>query len=289
MIKMQVFHLVPFIFFACFGLFNSVDAQQSPEFYNYTITKTWNNQTSPENAMISLSFSLERDPEGHRSLKIHVQAPFFNDPVGPTNATDEPFYGLWDFEVVEAFFLGDNDEYLEIELAPSSHYVLLYLNGYRNDTEMYLPLRHFTAKIDNSTTPPIWTGEAFIPANYFPCNVTKFNAYAIHKSDPNRRYMSLFPVAEETPNPDFHYLPAFESAPFLSQIVNPLCQTYQHNVKTTWDGKPSPDMAEIFISFFLQEETLEQNRSVLMEINAPFFEDPAAPDAGTQEPFPGLW
>lgn len=39
-----------------------------------------------------------------------------------------------------------------------------------------------------------WQGNAIIPGRYFPQDVTKFNAYAIHGSDPSRVYESLYPV-----------------------------------------------------------------------------------------------
>jgi hypothetical protein len=37
-----------------------------------------------------------------------------------------------------------------------------------------------------------WTGVAEIPAKYFPSNVTKFNAYAIHGVDEGRTYEALY-------------------------------------------------------------------------------------------------
>jgi hypothetical protein len=54
-----------------------------------------------------------------------------------------------------------------------------------------------------------------IPFEYFPKNVNALNAYAIHKSDPERVYMSLFPVPKGAfSNPDFHRLDYFQKADF---------------------------------------------------------------------------
>ena len=59
--------------------------------------------------------------------------------------------------------------------------------------------------IDNKT----WRGEAFIPNEYFPPNVDKFNAYAIHGQPEDQRiYKSLFPSTGG--KPDFHALEFFE-------------------------------------------------------------------------------
>lgn len=43
-----------------------------------------------------------------------------------------------------------------------------------------------------------WQGFAKIPQEYLPSKVTKFNAYAIHGSDKERKYESLFPVPFNT-------------------------------------------------------------------------------------------
>ena len=53
-----------------------------------------------------------------------------------------------------------------------------------------------------------WKGEAFIPNEYFPPNVDKYNAYAIHGPEDKRVYKALFPSDGE--NPDFHDLKSFK-------------------------------------------------------------------------------
>jgi len=157
-------------------------------------------------------------------LIITIDAPFYNDPVVPENVSTElPVDGLWDYEVVEVFFLGENDEYLEIEVAPSAHYLMLYLAGVRNATNQTLPLPYPVLTVQYPREDPNrWAGQILVPKEYFPCGVSKFNAYAIHKSDPNRNYMSLFPVPTGAyPEPDFHRLEYFEAIQFPE--VNPRC------------------------------------------------------------------
>lgn len=41
-----------------------------------------------------------------------------------------------------------------------------------------------------------WEGKAYLPWNYFPPNVTKFNSYAIHGSKEKRSYEALYPVPQ---------------------------------------------------------------------------------------------
>ncbi|EMP36382.1 UPF0462 protein C4orf33 like protein [Chelonia mydas] len=50
---------------------------------------------------------------------MEVSALFFNDPPAPLVEPGKPFNGLWDYEVVEAFFLSETTKrYLEVELCP---------------------------------------------------------------------------------------------------------------------------------------------------------------------------
>ncbi|XP_050802611.1 UPF0462 protein C4orf33 homolog isoform X14 [Gopherus flavomarginatus] len=56
---------------------------------------------------------------GSAGLLMEVSAPFFNDPPAPLGEPGKPFSGLWDYEVVEAFFLSERTkQYLEVELCP---------------------------------------------------------------------------------------------------------------------------------------------------------------------------
>ena len=41
---------------------------------------------------------------------------------------------------MEAFFLNDDDEYLELEFSPQGLYLFIMLDGYRNDVLTKLPL-----------------------------------------------------------------------------------------------------------------------------------------------------
>jgi hypothetical protein len=152
-------------------------------------------------------------------MRININAPYYNDPVAPNNApTNRPYLGLWNHEVVEAFFLGNDEEYLEIELAPSGHYILLLLKGKHNLITYDLPLKQYRTNY-SKTSGGQWAGEAFIPGDYFPCNITQFNAYALHKSRANRVHMSLFPVPTgQFSGPDFHRLETFGPITFETEL-----------------------------------------------------------------------
>uniref|UniRef100_A0A8C6GU73 Uncharacterized protein n=1 Tax=Mus spicilegus TaxID=10103 RepID=A0A8C6GU73_MUSSI len=54
-----------------------------------------------------------------QGVKMEVSAPLFNDPPSPLGEPGKPFSELWNYEVVEAFFLNDTTkQYLEVELCP---------------------------------------------------------------------------------------------------------------------------------------------------------------------------
>ena len=72
-----------------------------------------------------------------------------------------------------------------------------------------LPLE-YSAQIDKDTG--TWTGEARVPMDYFPPDVSLFNAYAIHGTGEGRKYEALYEVSG--PQADFHRIEKFQPADF---------------------------------------------------------------------------
>ncbi|XP_059409377.1 UPF0462 protein C4orf33 homolog [Carassius carassius] len=67
---------------------------------------------------------------GEDGLLMQFNAPFFNDPPAPAGPPGEQFPGLWDYEVVETFFLNSyTEQYLEVEVCPHGQHLILLLNG----------------------------------------------------------------------------------------------------------------------------------------------------------------
>ncbi|XP_044285295.1 UPF0462 protein C4orf33 homolog [Varanus komodoensis] len=144
-------------------------------------------------------------------ILMEVTAPFFNDPPAPPGAPGKPFNGLWDYEVVEAFFLnGQTRQYLEVELCPHGQHLVLLLCGRRKICKQELPV-----KFEVSRTSAKWNGRAHLPWSYFPAASDKFNAFAIHGSSVDRTYEALYPVPQcdiqKEQEPDFHRLEYFRS------------------------------------------------------------------------------
>ncbi|RMZ94708.1 hypothetical protein BpHYR1_018391 [Brachionus plicatilis] len=176
---------------------------------NFKIETTWNNETI-NHEPVKFTFEPDADSVG---LVIKIDAPFFNDPAKPSEKIGE-FFNLWDYEVAEVFFLNKEGKYLELEFGPHGHFVSILFKGPQDVVNKSL-IVDYQAEISENR----WSGIAKIPEAYFPINTTKMNAYAIHGSDKNRVYESLFP----TPNgkyehPNFHRLEYFRNINLMTQI-----------------------------------------------------------------------
>uniref|UniRef100_A0A8C4WGB6 Uncharacterized protein n=1 Tax=Gopherus evgoodei TaxID=1825980 RepID=A0A8C4WGB6_9SAUR len=135
----------------------------------YKITNTWD------------SIKVMREPviirfkAGDQGLIMEVNSLFFDDPSAPSGEPRKPFDGLWDYEVVQSFFLNsETKDYLEVELCPKDCLI-------------------FEAGINWNK----WNGTALIPWRYFPPGVDKMNSYAIHGSGIGRTYEALYPIPRE--------------------------------------------------------------------------------------------
>ncbi len=135
-------------------------------------------------------------------LHIQIDAPFHNDPAPdhPPGSVD----GLWNFEVVELFIAGPPQRdgaipYLEVELGPHGHYLVLQLSDIRKVATQGFPLE-FDAEIDFKARR--WRGRAQIPASYLPPLPHHLNVYAIHGTGSKRCYLAWQPVPGA--RPDFH-------------------------------------------------------------------------------------
>ncbi|XP_061210630.1 UPF0462 protein C4orf33 homolog isoform X1 [Neopsephotus bourkii] len=171
----------------------------------FTVKHTWDGlPVSHELATIWLK-------SNNVGLLMEVSAPFFNDPPGPLGEPGKPFSRLWDYEVVEAFFLNDRTEqYLEVEVCPHGQHLLLLLSGRREVWKV----SELSLEFEVTRMKTKWEGKVHLPWNYFPPCINKFNAFAIHGSGEERKYEALYSVPQhelqEGQKPDFHRLEFFE-------------------------------------------------------------------------------
>ncbi|XP_053559639.1 UPF0462 protein C4orf33 homolog isoform X2 [Bombina bombina] len=173
----------------------------------YKISTTWDSKMVLHEPM-TITFKPHKD-----GLIMEVDGPFFDDPPTPPGEPGEPFDGLWDFEVVESFFLNSKTtQYLEVELCPHGQHLVLLLSGVGNAFIKQLQLE-FEADITSHWGK--WHGRALIPWNYFPPGVDRMNLYAIHGSGIGRVYEAMYPIPPEEisegQGPNFHRLEYFKA------------------------------------------------------------------------------
>lgn len=135
-----------------------------------------------------------------RDLRIAVRAPFHGDPAPPgePGATDR----LWEHEVVEIFIAGIAGDdgavpYTEIELSPWGHHLVLQLRGVRRVVASGLPLDFQPLRQGDG-----WLGAARLERALLPPPPWRVNAFAIHGTGDERRYLAA--TALPGPPPDFH-------------------------------------------------------------------------------------
>lgn len=167
----------------------------------FSIDRTWDGRPADP----SEAGRVELVPASGR-LVVLVDAPFHGDPppVGPPGSTER----LWEHEAAEVFLVGRGAAYLEIELGPFGHFLVLELRGERNVVRRGLPIA-YSAEIDGSR----WRARAELDEAYLPPGIASGNAYLLHGTGEARRHLAAFPVPGD--RPDFHrieYFPAIRLA-----------------------------------------------------------------------------
>lgn len=241
----------------------------SSDQYNCIIASKWDGSTLPENEKIHVSVTVDEVAPEPAVLVITVDAPFYNDPKPSRRSEDEDntnqlphspthklspqhseclnFDGLWNYEVVEVFIKGKLDKYIEIEMGPHGHYLILALDGYRHCFKRGIEPISYEAKISGNR----WTGRLVAPIHILPPPtgipdaMFSYNAYAIHEgprsadmSVDTRVYCCAFPPEKaegEYLVPDFHKLQLFQH---LREPLDKYLSTSCHPAaKSLWSSR----------------------------------------------------
>lgn len=188
-----------------------VVSESRAENVTYSIKTRWNSYPITDHPPIQVTFSSTDD---HEHLLVEIDAPFFHDPPPP--CSPGPCPGLYNYEVVEVFFLNSTtDHYIELEFGPHGQHLVILLTARRQTFKQLLPLPDYNVTYPTANR---WLGRVHIPRCLFPSHVDRFNAYGIHGQDENRTYEALFPAPRNSSSPDFHRLELFQPIDFDSLL-----------------------------------------------------------------------
>jgi hypothetical protein len=211
--------LLPFVImsaifiYTCIVLFNVFGHEINAVIMNYSIINLWNSYPIPDHRFIEITLSSTDDKE---HLFVEINAPFYNDPAPPSPPPPGPYPGLYNYEVVEIFFLNSStNHYIELEFAPHGQYLVILLTARRQTFKQLLPLPDYTIEFPSSDR---WIGRVHIPRSLFPSHIDRFNAYGIHGQGDNRTYEALYPAPKDSKQPDFHRLELFQPINFDSLL-----------------------------------------------------------------------
>ncbi len=161
-----------------------------------TIDRLWDGARARAGEVVGLSATRQG-----AALRVEIDAPFHDDPAPSPPAGRCP--GLWEHEVVELFLVGPDEGYLELEFGPHGHFLALQFAGRRRLVTDLLEVDDYRVESHG----PRWRGFATLPIAWLPEPVNRWNAFAIHGSAEERRYLAAHPVPGD--RPDFHRIDRF--------------------------------------------------------------------------------
>lgn len=154
------------------------------------VEQTWDGKRIADDEIVEIEAT---SSDSHLFIEVH--APYHGDPPPPRPPGSCP--RLWEHEVVECFFVGDEERYLEVELGPHGHYLLLSLSGPRRVEREGMEALYTVTR--GSTR---WAGRMELPRELLPGTIRSVNAFAMHGVGSARRYLCYYPLFGE--RPDFH-------------------------------------------------------------------------------------
>jgi hypothetical protein len=129
---------------------------------------------------------------------VHVRA--LTPPLTRVSAPAAPVGSradrLWEHDVVEAFFMDEDGQYLEVELGLGGHYLVL---GFDAPRHMVADFADVPFSVRHEELPDgRRVNELLIPRELFPTHLKALNAYAILSG----QFFAYHPVPGD--KPDFH-------------------------------------------------------------------------------------
>lgn len=170
---------------------------KEPDSLYFKIDKMWNGDPCGDESLHAEAWVMKKQT----GLEVRVHAPLRDGQRVPDAPRDTRVDGLWEYDVIELFFVGEDGTYTEVEIGPGGHYLVLSFSDVRQRSNDYAG-REFNHR-NASATPGTWQSVIQLPWDVLPGKIAKVNAFVI--SGGHHLAWSAVPGAE----PDFHQPAAF--------------------------------------------------------------------------------
>ena len=179
---------------------------------NLEIIRREDHSQGPHSSLRTFSpqVSLEHTTNG---VAFDVRAPWWQNlaPEGPPRSV----WGLWNFEVVEIFIVGDGGRYLELEINPYGHYLMLMLSAPRKIEQKQMSPKQMhcvraSGGSDLNARQASWSATGLISADDLPVPYRdqemvpywRVNSFWCFSNHAQRYHCCAYPLPGEQPN--FH-------------------------------------------------------------------------------------
>lgn len=165
---------------------------KQPEVLRVAVGRLWNGQPCPVDR---LGAFVELQQSEHGILVRATTRPFPVSKV-PEAPVGSRVTGLWEYDVVEIFFVDEDGQYLEVELGVGGHYLVLGFDAPRHLVADFVDTTfetHHAVLADGRCV-----NDILIPRDLFPTNLKALNAYMIAGG----QFLAYHPVPGD--QPDFH-------------------------------------------------------------------------------------
>jgi len=171
---------------------------KEPDSLYFEIDKMWNGDPCGGESLHTEVWVMKKQG----GLEVRVHSPQLPNQSLPNAPHDTRVEGLWKYDVVELYFVGEDGTYTEVELGAGGNYLVLSFNGVRQQSNDWEG-REFNHR-NATATPGTWQSVIQLPWDVLPAKIVRMNAFvsagghqlawsAVPGTEPNFHQPSVFP------------------------------------------------------------------------------------------------
>ncbi len=172
---------------------------RAPEELELPLRCAWNGAPLTDPCLMGF-VSLSAEPD---ALRVRGGLPDPTPAPAPDAAPGSRVANLWQFDVVELFWVGPDGRYVEIELGAHGHFLVLSFAGPRRRVHDHVDLQ---PRIEHRSDAAGWVTGLRLPWRLLPQPLEALGAFALARG----AHVSAYPLPGRSP--DFHQPHAFARA-----------------------------------------------------------------------------